>query len=138
MQRYTEIEHTADIGIEVYGDTLEELFQNAGYALFTSIVNVATITPTVVRTVKINGENFEMLLMNWLRELLYLFSVHQEVYAEFIPDSLRNDAFEATLKGEPLDLDKHQFHTEIKAVTYHQFSVIREDGFWKARVIFDV
>ncbi|GAK60485.1 hypothetical protein U27_00382 [Candidatus Vecturithrix granuli] len=138
MKRYTEFEHTADIGVDIYGRTRAELFQNAGYALFNSMINVVAITPIVVRTVKINSEDSELLLMNWLRELLYLFSIHQEVYAEFTIDTLRADALEATIKGEPLDLEKHQFHTEIKAITYHQFSVTHKHGRWKARVIFDV
>ena len=43
MQRYKEIEHTADIGVEIYGATLEELFHNAGYALFDTIVDAETI-----------------------------------------------------------------------------------------------
>jgi SHS2 domain-containing protein len=75
--------------------------------------------------------------------------VNQEVYGEFeflqdksctpeqnkfyIPATL-----EVRVKGEPLDLKKHHFHTEVKAVTYHQFIVLNEDGIWKARVVFDV
>lgn len=138
MKRYTEFDHTADIGVDIYGHTLEELFQNAGYALFDTIVNVTAITPTVIRSIKISGKDPEMLLMNWLRELLYFFSVYQEVYAEFTIDALHADTLEATIKGEPLELEKHQFHTEIKAITYHQFAVTHKRGRWKARVIFDV
>jgi SHS2 domain-containing protein len=42
------------------------------------------------------------------------------------------------VKGESLDLERHRFHTEIKAITYHQFAVVNENGTWKARVVFDV
>ena len=138
MERYKEFEHTADIGVDIYGNTLEELFQNAGYALFDTIVNAAAITPTVSRTVEITGDDPEMLLMNWLRELLYLCAVYQEVYAEFRIDSLGADALRATISGEPLDPDKHDVHTEIKAITYHQFSVTHEHNRWQAHVLFDV
>lgn len=138
MKRYKEFEHTADIGVKIYGNTLEELFQNAGYALFDTIVNAAAITPAISRTVEISGVDSEMLLMNWLRELLYLCSVHQEVYVKFELDSLKTDALKATIKGEPLDPDKHDFRTEIKAITYHQFSVKHENDLWQAHIIFDV
>ncbi len=138
MQRYKEIEHTADIGVEVYGHTLEELFQNAGYAFFDIIVDITTITPQIERTVHVSGNDQETLLLNWLRELLYLFSVYQEVYAEFEIDAIRTTELEAHVKGERLNLKKHDFHTEIKAITYHQFSVTNKSGAWQARMIFDV
>lgn len=138
MQRYKEIEHTADIGLEIYGGTLEELFQNAGYAFFNTIADISTITPGVNRSVSVTGNDIETLFMNWLRELLYLFAVYQEIYAEFEIQSLQPTHLEACILGEPLDLEKHDFHTEIKAVTYHQFAVTNENGTWRARVIFDV
>jgi SHS2 domain-containing protein len=34
MARYQLIEHTGDIGIQVFGASVEELFENAGFALF--------------------------------------------------------------------------------------------------------
>jgi SHS2 domain-containing protein len=89
MLRYKEFEHTADVGVEIYGNTLEDLFCNAGYALFDTFVDATTITPTITRVVKVAGTDVETLLMNWLRELLYLFSVHQEVYTEFEKRKLR-------------------------------------------------
>jgi SHS2 domain-containing protein len=138
MQRYKEFEHTADVGVEIYGDTLENLFKNTGYAFFDTIIDITTITPNITRSVSVIGTDVETLLMNWLRELLYLFSVHQEVYSEFEIQSLQLTSLEAHVKGETLDLKKHDFHTEIKAITYHQFSVFNEGGTWKARVVFDV
>ena len=144
MQRYKEIEHTADIGVEIYGATLEELFQNAGYALFDTIVDAETIEPVVAHEVHVEGKDIETLLMNWLRELLFLFSVEQNVYCVFKVhfagghNASHPSKLAAVLKGEPLDVQKHAFETEIKAITYHQFAVVRQNGHWQARVIFDV
>ena len=144
MQRYKEIEHTADIGVEIYGATLEELFQNAGYALFDTIVDAETIEPVVAHEVHVEGQDIETLLMNWLRELLFLFSVEQNVYCVFKvqiaggQNASHPSKLAAVLKGEPLDVQKHAFETEIKAITYHQFTVVRQNGHWQARVIFDV
>jgi len=144
MQRYTEIEHTADIGVEIYGDTVEDLFRNAGYALFDTIVDADTIQPAITRTVEVKGDNLETLMMNWLRELLYQFSIEQEVYSEFTvhfadgQEGSCNLTVKAELRGEPLDIKRHCFETEIKAITYHQLAVIQENNHWQARVIFDV
>ena len=138
MRRYKEIEHTADIGVEIYGNTLEEVFVNAGYALFDTIVEVSTIQPTLERTVHVTGNDVETLLMNWLRELLYLFSIDEEVYTEFEIQSLLPNEITAVIKGETLDRKKHHFNTELKAVTYHQLELTYEYNLWRARVIFDV
>jgi SHS2 domain-containing protein len=138
VQRYKEIEHTADVGVEIYGETLEELFQNAGYALFDTIADITTVTSTVSRIVSATGDDIESLFFNWLRELLYLSSVHQEIYAGFDIHALQPTQLNASVKGELLDLEKHRFETEIKAVTYHQFAIIEQNGIWKARVIFDI
>jgi SHS2 domain-containing protein len=138
MQRYREIEHTADVGVEIYGATLEELFRNAGYALCNTMVAVAAIQPVVTRTVSVNGPDAEALLMNWLRELLYLCSVYQEVYCEFDFQTICPTELTACIQGESLDLEKHRFETEIKAITYHQFAVVHHHNGWQARVIFDV
>ncbi len=138
MLRYKEFEHTADVGVEIYGNTREELFENAGYALFDTIADTTTITPQITRSVHVIGDDIESLLMNWLRELLYLSSVRQEIYAEFEIHSIQPTSIEATIKGEPFDLEKHNFRTELKAITYHQFSVTKKNETWNARVIFDV
>jgi len=37
-----------------------------------------------------------------------------------------------------LDPKRHDFHTEIKGVTYHDFKLWQEAGAWHARIIFDV
>ena len=138
MKPYTEFEHTADIGVNIYGATLEELFCNAAYALFDTIVNIAHVQPIHERQITIVGEDDEQLLMNWLRQLLYLFAVDGEVYREFDIRSLEAGKLNAVIRGEPLDKQRHDFKTELKAITYHQFQLSKETDGWNATVIFDV
>jgi SHS2 domain-containing protein len=41
--------------------------------------------------------------------------------------------------GESVNFNKHEVYTEIKSVTYHQLEVRqKEDGSWRAQVIFDL
>lgn len=146
MVRYKEFDHTADIGVEIYGATLTELFQNAGYALFDTMVDAGTIRPRVIRTVAVSGNDLEMLLINWLRELLYQGTVEQEVYTVFEvqtleapqPPEAMTYMCRAAVTGETLDPVRHRFRAEIKAVTYHQCEVVHHDEGWVARVLFDV
>ena len=45
----------------------------------------------------------------------------------------------AVLRGEAFDPARHRIIREIKAVTYHQSSVLQTpEGGWVARVVFDV
>ena len=138
MAGYKEIEHTADIGVEIYGSSFKELLQYAAYALFDTIVDVSTIHPEHTRLIRVNGADDESVLMNWLRELLFLFSVEEEVYASVEIHSLQQGELCATVKGEKLDIERHHFKTELKAVTYHQFKLEHTGNRWTARVIFDV
>lgn len=139
MAVYKEIEHTADVGVEIYGDSFEELLRNAMFALFDTIADVSTVVrPECVRSVEVSGRDDESLLMNWLRELLFLFAVEEELYSDVDIHSLCDGELRATVRGEKLDLDRHHFKTELKAVTYHQFHLEQAEGKWLARVIFDV
>jgi len=135
---YTEFEHTADIGVNIYGATLEELFCNAAYALFDTIVDIQRVQPIQERELFVVGDDDELLLMNWLRQLLYLCAVEGEVYREFRIRSLEPGKLNALIRGEPLDKQRHDFKTELKAITYHQFQLSKEDDGWNATVIFDV
>lgn len=146
MVRYKEFDHTADIGVEVYGATLEELLQNAGYALLNTMVDVTTIQSRISRTITVSGVDIEILVINWLRELLYQCMVEQEVYHVFdvqeceAPQPPETQAYtcRAVVTGEPFDPARHRFRTEIKAVTYHQCQIGRRETGWFARVLFDV
>ena len=138
MLPYKEFEHTADIGMEIYGATVEEVFRNAGRALFDTIVDIDRIQPRVERAVSVAGDDNELLLMNWLRRLLYLFAVDGEVYGEFRIIALQSGELQAIVTGEPLDMERHGFKTELKAITYHKFELIHAQTGWKATVIFDV
>jgi tRNA-splicing ligase RtcB (3'-phosphate/5'-hydroxy nucleic acid ligase) len=70
---YREIEHTADLGIEVTAADLPGLFASAGDALYTLIADSATIKSSDEISVAATGDGTEELLHAWLGELLALF-----------------------------------------------------------------
>jgi len=129
---------TADVGIRAFGRTPEELFANAGYALFDLLVeNLEDVRPEVEVEVELEAEGWEDLLVGWLRELLYLYEVRREVICEFEVEEIDEGHVSALCRGEELDPERHIPGMEIKAVTYHNLSVVRQDG-WRAEVVFDV
>ena len=135
---YREIEHTADIGIEVTADTLPGLFASAGEALYALIVDPATIDSRDEIAIEASGDGPEDSLHAWLRELLALFNVQGFVGKRCKIARIGDGRVQGGVSGEKLDLQRHAFRTEIKGVTYHDFEVWQKAGRWHARVIFDV
>lgn len=140
MSNYKFFDHTADIGVEVTGRARNELFVNAAGALFDVMIENKTgeVSKKKRKTIKVEGADVADLLINFLRELLYLFNGER-----FIADSCEiikftNQELQARLTGELFDSKKHLIKTEIKAVTYSGAKVEKIKTGWKARIIFDV
>ena len=135
---FREIEHTADLGIEVTAPDLSGLFATAGEALFSLIADPKSIESREEISVTASGDGTEELLHAWLRELLAEFNLKGFVGTRCEIARITNNSVDGKIKGERLDLKRHRFYTEIKGVTYHDFKVLEKDGSWRARVIFDV
>ena len=138
MKRFEVLDHTADIGIIVYGEDLETLFENAGEAFFHLITDMKRVRRRVRRRIEIGKEGLERLMVDWLSELLYLHDVEHLLFKEFKIESVGEDGLRATVRGEPFQEGVHVIKTEVKAVTYHQIEVRKENGNWRAQIIFDL
>ena len=138
MKRFEILDHTADIGIIVYGEDLKALFENAGKAFFHLITDLRKVRRRIERKIIIEGESLDRLMVDWLSELLYLHDVESLLFKEFKIESVGEDGLKAIAKGEPFQEGVHVIKTEVKAVTYHRIEVRQEKGRWRAQVIFDL
>lgn len=138
MRRFEILDHTADIGIIVYGENLKGLFENAGKAFFHLITDLRKVKGRVERRVNIGAESLDRLMVDWLSELLYLHDVENLLFKGFNVDSVGEDGLKAAVKGEPFQEGVHVIKTEVKAVTYHQIEVRQENRGWRAQVILDL
>jgi len=138
MKRFEVLDHTADIGLVVYGENLKALFENAGEAFFHLITDLRKVRRRVERRIKIGGESLDRLMVDWLSELLYLHDVENLLFKGFKVESIGEDGLMAVVKGEPFQQRIHVIKTEVKAVTYHRIEVRQEKGGWKAQVILDL
>jgi SHS2 domain-containing protein len=135
VMKYETLEHTADILVKCFGDTMEECFENAAYALFDQMVDIGTVEKKDEHSFEINAEHIEDRLYLFLSELLFIMDAEMTVLSEFIVK------FEGTkvlcdAYGEELDLKKHKPKTEIKAITYHMMDV--DEKAPSVTVLFDV
>jgi SHS2 domain-containing protein len=135
---YEVFEHTADVGLRMRADSLEQLLQDAGRGLFSLIVtNLDDVQAVCQRSYRIPREEDDYLLFDWLSELLYTFESEQLLLCEF-QLRLQPAVLTANCRGETMDLERHQMHHEVKAITYHGLVVDQIDGRWLAEVIVDI
>ncbi|MFC1877652.1 archease [Thermodesulfobacteriota bacterium] len=134
---YELIDHTADFGIHVFGDNPKDLFQNAAMALIDQLVETADLLAREERRIAIQGNDWPDLIVNWLREILYLW-VGEEIFAQSVQiKSMTENSLTAHLWVDPFSSERHTLISEIKAVTYHQVQVFETGNRWEANVIFD-
>ena len=138
MKRFEILDHTADIGLVIYGENLKALFENAGEAFFRLITDLRKVRRRVERRINIGRESLDRLMVDWLSELLYLHDVENLLFQGFKVESVGKDGLKAIVKGEPFREGVHVIKTEVKAVTYHRIDVRQEKGGWRAQVILDL
>jgi len=135
---YTTFNHTADLGVQIFGSDLHQLFANAGTTLFDLISGSGGIEEKASLPVTAEGTGYEDLMVSWLRELLYLHQVKGYLFTAFIIHELDESLLSATVKGELFDARRHELLREIKAVTYHQLKIEQGQAGWTARIVFDI
>ena len=137
-KKYEFIEHTADLGFKVYGASLEELFAHAAEAFFEAMVALEGVAEGTERSIEVEADALDDLMVSWLSELLYLFDAERLIFKSFQVKRIENNRLEATIRGEVLDPARHEIKSGVKAVTYHQLYVKEKDGGWEAQVILDI
>ena len=135
---YDTFDHTADVGLRVWGADLTELFEQAAEGLIELLVDPATVRRARSVQIEAAGEEVEDLLVSWLSEILFAFDAES-----LTPVAVEVTAFEearatGVLWGEDLDPARHQLRQHVKAVTYHNLAIRRVGGRFEVRIVFDV
>ncbi len=139
MARHCEtFDHTADVGLAGWGETLAELFEALAEGLVDVICSRQGCRPMQRRLVRIEAEDVEALAVDFLTKVLVTVQSEYFLVGAVCVLAIDERSVSAALVGEPVDLTKHEFHTEVKAVTYHQLSVARDGDRWVGRVILDL
>ncbi len=135
MERYILLDHTADMMVRAFGETLEECFANAAFALFDQTVDLSGIGTSEETDIRVSGMDDEDRLYSFLSEMLYLEDADNIILKEF-QVSFEGDDVICHAKGETLDRTRHRIRAEIKAVTYHMMEIDRDTP--SVTVLFDV
>ena len=139
MIAFEYLEHTADVMFRAYGKTAEEMLSNAASALSRSMVDPASIIAQERWTVELEGDDLEDLAYQWLSEIIFLSETESAVFSTFSLQ-LKQDGkmrLYGKIGGERIDLGRHAFENEVKAVTRHKFG-IKKNQIWCIQVVLDV
>ena len=138
MKKYETFNHTADLGIRVFGRTREEVYAHAAYALFDQLTDLKKVRKKKASEISVRGADPEELMVRWLSELLFLWESKGWLFKNFSFSRLGRTSLKAVARGETFDPSRHKIKIEIKAVTYHQVQVTEIDGSWEGRIVFDI
>jgi len=131
-------EHTADLGLRIRAADLDTLFVEAAQCLFGAVVeDLATVRSLQKVEVRLDANEIDYLLFDWLRALLYHFDAEQILFGQF-EVHVSEAGLTASAWGEPLDRARHNLEHEVKAITYHGLRVEKVGAGWEAELIVDI
>ena len=140
MSPFSYFDHTADVGVEVSADSLEELFAESGRALFSLIVDLERLESNETETVELEGSDEVSLLIDWLAELIFLFDARGWLFREFqvtVNGRMGESGLRLTAECRGELESGRQLEMGLKSATYHEASVSHHET-WRARFILDV
>jgi SHS2 domain-containing protein len=135
------LDHTGDVAVRVRAASLGALFAEAALALAATLVETGEVRPAARRDVSLEAASPDLLLVDWLNELVFRFDVERFLVAR--ADARVSEAagawrLDAAVFGEPLDESRHQVRVPVKGVTYHQLAIAEVDGALETTVVFDI
>ncbi|GAQ94169.1 SHS2 domain-containing protein [Thermodesulfovibrio aggregans] len=134
---YRAIDVAGDIGLRAEGKTLEECFVNAGLGLYSLITDINLVKPAQKSEISISEETLEDLLVSFLNELIFQFDAYGFIGRE-IKLELKEKSLKAEVYGESFNPEKHERKLLVKAATYHNLVLKKENDYWIAEIIFDI
>lgn len=140
--KYIFIEHTADIAVDVEGETFEDLFEASAAAWKEAILEEVSLSDKEERTIDLLENSIEELLVSFLNEINFLLQVKKWITnsiksIEILPEE-NGISLKAAVSGELFNDDKHLLKEEIKSVTYHQMEIKKINQHYMTRIVFDI
>jgi tRNA nucleotidyltransferase (CCA-adding enzyme) len=139
---YEYLDHQADLGIRGIGSTPQEALSQGAQAMLAAMANVKKIKCEQQFTQHCTAPDIPSLFVAWLNELLYQREANSLLFASARVTRLKESDQGWTLKGvaygEPLDIERHEIHTEIKAATYFGLDYCTQVGRYVIQCVVDL
>ena len=140
VERYRFVEHTADAKFQAFGSSLEEAFGNAALALSSLMWEWEKIDTASKQKIAVLARDQFQLLLVFLEEILFLFETKNFMVGGVkdlcISRSESGYSLTGWFAGENIT-DKHRISGDVKAVTYNEMKIEKNDRF-VVQVVVDV
>lgn len=130
----------ADCAIEVDGRDLNDLFETVARAVAEIMVDPTTLAGAVQREIALAADALDLLLFDWIAELIYLKDSEGLVLSEVEVDVRdgRPCRLTARAAGGVIDRARTVLRADPKAPTFHQFVLEPRGTGWRARIVIDI
>jgi SHS2 domain-containing protein len=139
---FVEIDHTADIGLDLEGPGPESILEAAQRGLTQLLLaDASDLVPEAERRVTVEASDYPELLKAWCERLYRLIEEEGFVPLDSSVEAADPADCRAVVRGALPPPERIAEASELKAVTYHQLAFEPRPGGaqgWLARVIFDV
>lgn len=136
--QWQHFDHGADIGVRGTGATVAEAFAQAALAMTAVVCDPATVQAKEEISIECEGEDVELLFVDWLNCLVYEMATRSMLFREF-DVHIEDGRLKALVRGETVDVHRHQPAVEVKGATMTALRVAQnEDGDWIAETVVDV
>lgn len=143
-KKYEYLDHTADVQLHSWGDSLKESFEQIAISMFGYMTDIETVEMKSKQEVEILldvEDDLLNLVYRWLDEWLFLFSAEPFFIArkvEIVEFDQERRYIKAVGYGEQFTLQKHPQGTEVKAITYSNMQVHADKPTNDIYVIIDI
>ena len=128
----------SELAVRVVGHSQADLFANSAFALFDVMTDIEKIEIKEQLPLEVEGTDRDDLLVNWMRELLYLYQGSGYMLKEFRIRDVKDTVVKAEVCGEKIDPDRHEIRKEISAIAYNQGRMQKTGNQWTAQLIFEI
>jgi len=138
QKKYRITKHQAELAVRISGSSQADLFANSAFALFDVMTDLTAIEIKERIPLEVEGSDCDDLMVNWMRELLYLYQGSGYLLKEFRISDVKDTIVKAEVCGEKVDPDRHDIKQEIAAVAFHKSRMEKTGNQWIAQLIFEL
>lgn len=132
---FRQVDHAADLAINISASSLEDLFIEAVNALH-KVMNVALAPASTLqhRSIELSAPDTETLLVDWLHEFLFIIETEELAAMDWQISSISSTSI--CCSSNFVNLESLDFL--VKAVTFHNLRIVESDEGYQTEIVFDV
>lgn len=135
---YEILNHSNNLAIEVYGDTMDEIYNNSVRAMTDLLVGLKGLRGSRKKELEIMGVDEASFLVNLLNELVFLYEIDNMVSTGISSISTEGMTMHVTIKYQIIDHAKKPVINHIKSTKLQGLKIKRLDDGYHSMIVFDV